>query len=89
MKLQLEDFQRRTRASGSSKGPEPVSSTADVSESAACPLSPIAGPPSALPSPTSPLLQSVTLLACSLGANHCMLAVVLNYCAFQGTVVED
>ena len=49
-------------------------STSGVSESAACPLSPMADYPSA-PSPTCSLLQSVTLLACSLDA--CVPAVVL------------
>ena len=33
------------------------------------------------------LLQSVTLLACSLDASPCMPAVVLYYCTFQGTVL--
>ena len=37
----------------SSKEPEPVPSISGVSEIAACPLSPIADNPSALPSPTS------------------------------------
>ena len=37
----------------SSKEPEPVPSTSSVSEIAACPPSPIADDPSALPSPTS------------------------------------
>ena len=37
----------------SSKEPEPVPSTSGVSDIAACPLSPIADDPSALPSPTS------------------------------------
>ena len=46
-----------------------VPSTAGVSEIAACPPSPIAGDPSALPSPTSSLSSSVTLLACSLDAS--------------------
>ena len=50
-----------------SKEPEPVPSASGVSESAACPLSPMADYPSA-PSPTCSLLQSVTLLACSLDA---------------------
>ena len=61
MKLQLEDFQRRKRASGASKGPEPVPSTSDVSESAACHVSPIADHPSALPSPTSSPSSSQSL----------------------------
>ena len=42
----------------SSKGPEPVPSTSRVSETAACPLSPIADDPAALPSPTSTLSSS-------------------------------
>ena len=51
MKLQLEDFQWYQRASGSSKGLEPVSSMSAVSESAACLPSPVADSPSALPLP--------------------------------------
>ena len=54
-----------------------------VSEIAACPQSPTADNPSGLPSPTSSLLQSVTLLACSLYASPCMSAVVPYYCTFQ------
>ena len=33
------------------------------------------------------LLQSVTLLACSLDASPCMLAIILQYCTFQGTLL--
>ena len=69
----------------SSKEPEPVPSKLDASEIAACPLSPIADDPLALPSPTPSILQSVTLLACSLNASPCMQTVVLYYCIFQGT----
>ena len=47
----------------------------------------VADDPSALPSPTSLPLQSVTLLACSLTASSCMPAAVLCYCAFQGPVL--
>ena len=58
-----------------------------MSDIAACPPSPIADDPSALPSPTSfPCLQSVTLLTCSLVASPWMPAVVLYYCTLQGTV---
>ena len=46
-------FFKRVDRIESSKKPEPVPSTSGVSELAACPLSPIAGDPSALPSPTS------------------------------------
>ena len=46
-----------------------VPSMGGVSEIAACPPSPIAGDPSLLPSPTSSLSSSVTLLACSLDAS--------------------
>ena len=53
MKLQVVNFQRCKRASGSSKEPEPLPSTSGMSEIAAWPLSPIADNPSALPSPTS------------------------------------
>ena len=51
--IQVESFQRCERASGSSKEPEPVPSTSGMSEIAACPPSPVADDPSALPSPTS------------------------------------
>ena len=47
------NFQRYELASGSIRKPEPVPSTSGVSEIVACPLSPIADDPSALPSPTS------------------------------------
>ena len=47
------NFQRCERASGSWKEPEPVLSTSSMSEIAACPLSPIADDPSALPPPIS------------------------------------
>ena len=50
--LQCANFQRCGHASGSSKGPETVSSTSCLSEIAASPLSPIADDSSALPSPT-------------------------------------
>ena len=71
----------------SSKDPEPVPSTSDMSEIAGWPPFPIADDPSALSSPTPSLaLQSVILLACSLNASPCMPAVVLYYYAFQGTV---
>ena len=62
-----------------------VTSASDVSEIAACPLSPIADDPLALPSSTPSILQSVTLLACSLNASPCMPTVVLYYCIFQVT----
>ena len=52
MNLQVANFQRCEHASCSSKEPEPVSSASGVSEIAACPPSPIADDPSALPSPT-------------------------------------
>lgn len=51
-------FQRCEQASGSSKGPEPVSSTSGKSEIAACPLSPTADDPSPLPYLTSALSSS-------------------------------
>ena len=49
----LDQFFKRVDRIESSKEPEPVSSTSGVSETAACPPSPIADNPSALPSPTS------------------------------------
>ena len=63
----------------SSKEPEPVLSSSDVSEITACHPPPIADDPSVLPFPTSSpsSSQSVTLLACSLNASPCMQAVAL------------
>ena len=49
----LDRFFKRVDRIESSKEPEPVPSTSGVSEIAACPPSPIANDPSALPSPTS------------------------------------
>ena len=49
----LDRFFKRVDWIESSKEPESVSSTSGVSEIAACPLSPIADDPSALPYPTS------------------------------------
>ena len=80
-------FFKRVDRIESSKEPEPVPSTSGTSEIAACPPPPIADDPSALPSHLLSLLQSITLLACSLDASPCMPAVVLYYCTFQGTVL--
>ena len=80
MSLQVVNFQRCKCASGSSKKPEPVPSVSGMSEIAACPPSPIADNPSSLPSShLLSLLQSVTLLACSLNASLSMPTVVLHY----------
>ena len=49
----LNCFFKRVDRIESSKEPEPVPSTSGMSDIAACPLSPIADDPSALPSPTS------------------------------------
>ena len=49
----LDHFFKRVDRIESSKEPEPVPSTSGLSEIAACPPSPIADDPSALPSPTS------------------------------------
>ena len=49
----LDCFFKRVDRIESSKEPEPVPSTSGMSDIAACPLSPIADDPSALPSPTS------------------------------------
>ena len=49
----LDRFFRRVDGIESSKEPEPVPSMSGVSEIAACPPSPIADHPSALPPPTS------------------------------------
>ena len=53
MNLQVANFQRYERVSGSSKEPEPLPSTSARSGIVACLPSPIADDPSALPSPTS------------------------------------
>ena len=53
MNSQVANYQKCESASGSSKELEPVPSASDVSETAACPPSPIAGDPAPLPSPTS------------------------------------
>ena len=58
-------------------------------KAAACPPSPIADNPSALPSPTSSPSSSQELLLCSLDARLCIPAVVLYYCALQGTILKD
>ena len=78
-------FFRRVDIIEYSKEPEPMPSVSGMSEIAACPLSPIADDPSALPSPTSSPYSS--LLACSLDASPCMPAVALHYCTFQGMVL--
>ena len=49
----LDHFFKRVDRIESSKEPEPVPSTSGMSETAACPPSPIADDPSGLPSPTS------------------------------------
>ncbi|KAJ8777715.1 hypothetical protein J1605_014368 [Eschrichtius robustus] len=54
----LNHFSKGVERIESSKEPEPVPSMSGVSEIAACPLSPIADDPSALPSPTSSLSSS-------------------------------
>ena len=46
-------FLKRVDRTESSREPEPVPSASGMSEIAACPPSPIADDPSALPSPTS------------------------------------
>ena len=53
MNLQVVNFERCKHVSGSSKEPGPVPSMSGMSEIAACPRSPIADHPKALPSPAS------------------------------------
>ena len=65
----------------SSKEPEPVPSVSSMSDTAACPPL-FADDPSALPSPTLSLLQSVTLVACPLDASPSVPGAVLYYCTF-------
>ena len=66
--------------------PKPVPTTSGVSETAACPPSPIADGPSAPSSPFTLCPQSVTLLVFSLDASPCMPVVVLyfsRYCTVR------
>ena len=73
----LDHFFKRLERIESSKEPEPVPSTSNESESAACPPSPVAADPSVLPSPTaSPVSNSCRLLT---PCQSCVPAVVL-YC---------
>ena len=62
--LQVANFQRCERASGSIKEPEPVPATSGVSEIAACPPSPTADNPSALhlPPPLPPAISKSSCL---------------------------
>ena len=69
------------------QGTEPVPSTSGVSEITAFPLAPIADDPAALPSPSSSPSSSQQLFLLFTHASPCMLAVVLCYCTFQGTVL--
>ena len=84
--LQVAQFQRCKRVSGSSKEPAPVPSRHEWD----CSFPSISFCWSSFRSTIShlvSLLQSVTLLACSLEASSWMLAVVLYYCTFQGSVL--
>ena len=85
--LQVANFQRCKRVSGSSKEPEPVPSWHELNCSfpsiSFCWRSFSSSSISHLVS----LLQSVTLLACSLEASSWMPAVVLYYCPFQGSIL--
>ena len=81
MNLRGVSFQRRKHVSAC-----PVSQLVHVSH-AACPPSPVAEDPSALPCPTSSPYQAVTLPACSLNASPWMPAAVPHHCTFQGTVL--
>ena len=85
IQISLDRFSKKVRVEPS-KEPEAVPSTSGMREIAAYPLVPIAADPLALPSPTSSLLQSVTLLAGLLNASPCIPAGVLYYCIFQGTI---
>ena len=88
--LHVMNFQRCERASGSWRETEPELSTSSMSEIAACPLSPVADNPfSSTISHLLPVLQSVTLPACSLDASPCMPTVVLYCCTLQGTALWD
>ena len=77
MNIEVTRFQRCKHASGSSKEPEPVSLMSGVMKSL---------PTLSFSSTIShflSLLQSVTLLACSLDASPCMPTVVLYYCTYK------
>ena len=83
----LDHFFKRVDKVESSEEPEPVPSASGISELAACPLSPLCWQSfSSAISHLLSLLQSVTLLSCSLDASPCMLVVVLYYCMFWDTV---
>ena len=60
-----------------------IPSTSGVSETVACPPPPVSDRPSAMLSPTSSPLRSVTLPVCSLDASPCKPAVVLYYWTFK------
>ena len=81
-------FFKRADRNETSKEPRTCALKSGVSETAAYPPSPIADDPSALPSShLLSLLQSVTLLFCSLDASPCMPAITLYCYTFQGTVL--
>ena len=58
-------------------------------KAAACPRSPVADDPSALPPPTCSPSSSQELLLCPLDASLCSPAVVLYYCALRDTILKD
>ena len=82
MNLQAVNFQRCKCASGSSKEPELGPSMSGVSETAACPPSPVADDPSILHLPPRLPPQASDSSSCSVDASPCMLAVVLYYYTF-------
>ena len=73
----LDRFLKRVDRIESGKEPEALPSPSGLSEIAACPLSPVANSPSALPSPTSSPSSSQQLPACSPAAKPCVPAHVL------------
>ena len=76
-------FFERVDRTESSWEPGSVASASGVSDTEAWPLSPIAGDPSALPTPTSSPISNSS--ARSPDARVCVPAVILQSCAFQGT----
>ena len=89
IQMSLDQFFKRGKRIESSNEPEPVPSASGVSETAAYPYLlwlmtlQLHHLPAPLPLPVS------NFLASSLDASPCVPDVVLHYCAFQGTVLED
>ena len=87
MNLHVVNFERCKHVSGSSKEPGPVPSMSGMSEIAACPLSPIADNPKALPSPASSPSSSQYLFlpvpSMPLLCASCLLLNFSRYCTIR------